>query len=392
MDRRPIYAGAALFAFGYLPLMFLGPGTDLDVRGVYQSGRAILSGHYQVSRVPGSPVFETVTGVLHALGGSFLVNFASGVCAVALAVGVAVLIAREIPTKAPHAAWVGFGILLNPFVWVAGTSMVDFVWAMAALIWGALAQRRRHWSAAIYYALAVGVRASSALIVVAFILGDWWAAKGKDRLRLTKIGALTTVLAAVVYLPPFLTLGFDFLHSDVDAASLVSHLGRAAVKSWYFYGPVMVGLVLWVLIRRLPNLKEAWNTIPMFRMSLLGFLAVQMLFVRYPWKLAHLIPALVLLVVMGGLTRGLGRGVIGVFVASQLLLGAVNLNLANPDQPNAATSGRFAPQVLVGPLIKDVQCRLESNRSAYLLAPPDDEGGVGSDLLEVWACVVPWSK
>lgn len=422
--------------------MFLGPGTDLDVRSVYQSGQAILDGHYQVSRVPGSPVFEAVSGVLHSLGGAVAVNVGSGLAALSLALAVAVLVAQERPAAARGAAWFGLAILLNPFIWVAGTSMVDFVWALAALAWGLVAQRRRHLSMALLYAISIGIRASGAFLVAALVLGElWWlrtnrgdihpdgvdplylsdnegnpsddsAATASDQPETTKshspratLGtergpqvwllrstALAVVLTTLVFLPPFTTLGFGFLKSNVEAASLFSHLGRAAVKSWYFYGPVVVGLMLWTLLRRWPRLRTSWQHQPVFRMAFLAVVAVQLLFIRYPWKLSHLIPAFVFVVMMAALIENWGRAAFTVLLVAQLLLGAVNLNLANPDQPNAATSGHFAPEILTGPLIKDLQCRVRFDRDTYLHPAPDGEGGVGSDLLEIWACVVPWSK
>src|SRR5262245_29218916 len=70
-DRRwselaPWGVGLALVVFGYVPLIFMGPGTDLDSPAIYRSGRAILSGDYLASRRPGEPVYEALAGVLHA--------------------------------------------------------------------------------------------------------------------------------------------------------------------------------------------------------------------------------------------------------------------------------------------------------------------------------------
>src|SRR5690606_14471722 len=72
LDRRAFLIGLVVVVVGYVPLTFLGPGTDLEVGGVYHAGQSIRDGDYQVSRIPGAPVFEAVTGVLHALGGSTL--------------------------------------------------------------------------------------------------------------------------------------------------------------------------------------------------------------------------------------------------------------------------------------------------------------------------------
>lgn len=68
LDRRVAAIGLAVLTLGYLPLTFLGPGTDLDVQNVLRSGRSIIDGSYDASRPPGAPVFESVVGVLDAIG------------------------------------------------------------------------------------------------------------------------------------------------------------------------------------------------------------------------------------------------------------------------------------------------------------------------------------
>ena len=69
----------------------------------------------------------------------------------------------------------------------------------------------------------------------------------------------------------------------------------------------------------------------------------------------------------------------------QLLLGLVTVNIAQPDRPNEATGGRFSFEVVEGPLLRDLRCRLDGDREAY------SRPGEVDALLETWACVVPWS-
>ena len=71
-----------------------------------------------------------------------LINLASTLMAVGCACCVVALLARE---EHPLAGWFGLAVLLNPFVWIAGTSMVDFAWAVALLLAGAHAQLERRW-------------------------------------------------------------------------------------------------------------------------------------------------------------------------------------------------------------------------------------------------------
>lgn len=382
----------AVLVLGYLPLVFLGPGTDLDVGGVHDAGRSILDGGYEVSRTPGAPVFEAVTGVLHAVGGSVLVNLASVAMAALAALALVRLFARE---EHPHAGWFGLALLLNPHVWIAGTSMVDFLWALAlALAAANLQLSRRLAPAAVLYALAAGCRLSTLLLVGAFVVGDLLGSTPEDRRRLLGLGGGVLGLTALVFVPPFATLGWGFLESDVPTSSLAVQIGRFGVKNWFFFGPLVIGLVLVLAPRLVRALRDGWSTSAVLRMGALGAVAGQVLFLRFPWKLAHLLPVLVCVLLVLGAARVLTGRTVALLLVAQLVLGFVNVNLADPDRPDRATGGTFAPEVVRGQLLRDVRCRIDGDREAYRDPDRGDEGGahVGAALLDTWNCVVPWSE
>jgi hypothetical protein len=383
--------GAAVVLFGYVPLCFLGPGTDLDVGGVYDSGQAILDGDYVVSRTPGAPVFEAATGVLHAVGGTALVNLASVAMAVLAAVSVAALLRNEGHRRAD---WFGLAVLLNPFVWIAGTSMVDFMWAIGLALAGAHAQLSRRWPVAVLlYALAAGCRLSTLLLIGAFLLGDLLGARRQDRQPIVIAGVATLFASALLFLPPYLALGWDFLRNDVPTSSLAVQIGRFGVKNWYFFGPIVIVLVASQVTHLWTSGRRTWGTSAVLRMAVLGALVGELLFLRFPWKLAHLIPVFVCLVLVLGTTQVLSRKLLALFLVAQVVLGVVNVDLADPDRPDEATGGTFAPEVVRGPLWVDVSCRIDSDRDAYRDANRTAGGDeVGTELLRTWSCVVPWSE
>jgi hypothetical protein len=383
LDRRVLAVGAVVVTLGYLPLTLLGPGTDLDVGGVYHAGQSILDGSYEVSRLPGAPVFEAVTGVLHALGGTVMVNVVSVAMAAVTALAVVRLLHRE---AVPYAEWIGLGVLVNPFVWVAGTSMVDFVWATALAFTAANLQLSRRWvPAAVLYALAVGCRLSTLLVVAAFLVADWLGAR-HDRGRLVVLGCAVAGMTALIFLAPYLQLGAGFVRSDVPASTWLVQLGRFGVKSAFFFGPVVVGLVLWHLPALARAVPRRWPTSVALRAGILGAVATQVLFLRFPWKLAHLIPTFLFLMLVLAASRVLSRQGIAVLVAAQLALGMVTVNLARPDQPNEATGGRLSIELVEGPWLRDLRCRVDGDRDAYR------QPGVVEPLLDTWTCVVPWAE
>jgi hypothetical protein len=383
LDRRALVLGAVVLVAGYLPLTFLGPGTDLDVGGVYHAGRSILDGDYQVSRLPGAPVFEALTAVLHAVGGTVAVNLVSMVMAAVTALAVARLVHRE---GHPGAAWFGLAVVVNPFVWVAGTSMVDFVWATALALTAANLQLSRRWlPAAAVYALAAGCRLSTLVLVAAFVAADAWSERDV-RPQLAGLAASVVALTTLLFLPPFFQLGMGFLQSDIPVSPWLVQLGRFGVKNAFFFGPIAIAVVLWHLPRLWRAVPGAWTTSTVLRAGLLGFAGTQVLFLRFPWKLAHLIPALLCLLLVFATSRVLARGALVTLIVAQLVLALVTVNLARPDQPHEATGGRLAIEVLEGPWLRDLRCRLDGDRDAYR------RPGAVQPLLDTWECVVPWSE
>src|SRR5690606_24481279 len=139
----------------------------------------------------------------------------------------------------------------------------------------------------------------------------------------------TVAATALVFLPPILTLGSGFLDNDVPTSTLAVQVGRWGVKNWYFFGPIVVVLVLGLLPRLWRALPARWVSSPILRMALLGAVAGELLFLRFPWKLAHLIPVYVCVVLVLGASRVLDRRLVAVLLVAQLVLGAVNVNLAD---------------------------------------------------------------
>jgi len=382
-ERRlaALVAGLVLVV-GYVPLAFLGPGTDLDVGGVWRAGQAILDGGYQVSRTPGSPVFEAVAGVLYAVGGSALVNLASVAAAAATALGLVRLLQRDGITLAP---WFGVAFLVHPVVWIAGTSMVDFLWATALIVWGALLQRERPMLAGVLYGLATGCRLSSLAVIGAFLLGDALVADRDRRRRLALTALVAAAVTVVAFVPPYRDLGWDFLRSEVPGSGVVVQLGRWGVKNLFVFGPLVVVGVLVVLPRLATAIRDRWSTSATLRMAALAFLASELVFLRFPWKLAHLVPAVLALVLVLGASGVVGRRGVALLIGAHLLLGVVNVQVAEPDTANAASGARFAPAIVEGQLVRDVRCRIDGDRDAYRR----DDGAPA--LAATWDCAVPFA-
>lgn len=356
---------AAVVALGcaaaYLPFTLLGYGTDIDVANVLRAGRSWLDdGDYQLSRGPGAAVHELATAALDRLGGSVLVNLAS-VAFAALAVWCVHHLARVDGARWPASA--ALVLATNPWFWIAATSLGDFVWALALVLAGAVAASRdRRALAGLLFGLAIGCRASSVLLAVAWLGAERSGAKAHRppwRSTWVTIAALVPV-ALACFIPPWLDAGrtLDFIENELELAGLGVHLGRWAVKNLALVG-VVAGSVLLVGARQLLGSLARWRASVVVRFSVAAVVAVEVLFLRFPFKPLHLLPVVAGLALLVGASPGVTRRWLTALVVAQLVGGVVGATLAAPDQPDRARSARLDVGITAGPLLTDVRCRLD---------------------------------
>lgn len=416
-----------LVTLGLVPLTLMGPGTDLDVGAVIRSGQSIVDGDYVVSRAPGAPVHEAAVGVLHAIGGTVGPNLGSLAAGIAVAVLLAVLLRGEGVGRIGLSVAV---VVANPWFLIAATSTVDFLWALALWL-GAAVLLRRHPTlagaagAGVLAGLAVGCRASTAFLVAGLALAEALDAVGPRRtadgsdgpdqvtgaddpervgtsaatapVRAGVLVAVSAAVGLVLFLPPFLAAGSSlaFAQNDVPASSPLVQVGRFLAKDLYFLGPfaaIVLVLALPSLARSLARVRVDW----LVRVGLLTLVISQLLFLRFPWKMGHLLPTLVGLALIAARALGDRPRLLAALVATQLLYGVVSLQLLAPDTPNAATSARVTFEPGWGVLVVNTQCRLDDPGAWQAFASPGPAGAeVGSRterISAVWDCAKPWAE
>ena len=364
---------AAITAAVSLPILWLGYGTDLDVAAVLRAGEQIRAGDYQPSRNPGVPVVESIVAALDPIGGHLTINTATALALVATIIGCARLVRAY---GHANGDLVALAFLACPITIVAGTSTTDFVWALALFVWGALAHlRSRSVLSGVLLALSVGARSSTALLVVAFLLADAWSSRA--RRRSTATAAVAVPISVLLYVPAWLaydrTLGFiDHTNGWHGAAS---NVGRFAVKSY-----AVVGLVaLLVLVSAVPALVRSltrWGADPLVRFAALGLLLTEALFLFVPWKLAHLLPGLLLLLLWLSATAWNRPARLWLLVGALAINGVVALRPLVPDDPDASRSASFEPALTVGYLVNDIRCR-----ARFMDEPPRIDS-------EAWPCTL----
>jgi hypothetical protein len=364
-----------------VPLLFLGPGTDLDVGPVIESGRGILDGDYTASRPPGAPVHEAAVGLLEGLGGTALANLGSLAMAAVATVALVALLRREGVTG----PWLAAAVLVaNPWFLIAASSTVDFCWALAfALLAANLLRRDQPVAAGVLAALAIGSRAASVLLVLALVVAELTDGTDRRRPALTT-AAIAAAGGALLYVPSFLAAGSSlaFAQNEFSTSSPLVQLGRFAVKNLYLVGP-FAAVVLALTVPSVLQVLRGWRADWLVRFATVGLVLTQLLFLRFPWKFGHLLPSLACLALLLGRALAGRRALLAAVVVAQAAYAVVNLQLIRPDNPNEATGGELTFEPAWGALVIDTQCRADD--------PDAWEDDTRVRLDAVWNCAKPWS-
>lgn len=355
-----------------LPILWMGYGTDLDIGAVLAAGERIRELDYAPSRNPGVPVVEAIVAVLDPVGGHILVNLATALALAATVVGIARLVRAWGHTDGDVVA---LAFLASPIVIISGTQTADFVWATAFLTWGALALvRGRPVAAGLLFALTLGSRSSSLVILTALLVAIAWDRPERRRVAIAALVAAPTAL--LLYVPVWLSYdrSFGFLDATDGWVSLPNNLARFLLKNYAVAGAALV-VVLVVATPGLVRSLRCWGTDPMLRFAVLGLLATEVLFLRMPWKPAHLLPCLLALVLWLG-ASGRSRRFLWVVVAAMAVNGLVVFRPFVADEPNSTGGGDFEPAITAGWLVNEVRCRAE-----FMDEPPRLDSGT-------WACTL----
>lgn len=371
--NRPGFV-VGLCTLAYLPFTLLGYGTDIDVANVLRAGRSWLDhGDYELSRGPGAAVQELATAALDRVGGSVLVNLAS-VAFAALALWAVHELVRRDGGRWP--TWATVVLATNPWFWIAATSMGDFVWALAlALAGAAAAQRDRRVVAGLLFGLATGCRASTVLLVIAWLIAERsGTSSSRVGSRAVAVTAGTALAVGVLcFVPPWLDAGrtLAFLDNELAFAGVGAHLGRWVVKNVAVIG-VLAGVVLVVGLRQALGTLVRWRASTIVRFAVISIVLSELLYFRFPFKPLHLLPVVAGVALLIGASPVVTHRWFAALVTAQLVGGLVGTTLAAPDVEDAAQSGSIELGITAGPLLTDVRCRLDDRERGPWPDPGSD--------------------
>lgn len=344
----------AAFVIG-LPTVFLGYGTDIDIANVLRAGQSFFEGEYQLSRPPGNLPYEVGAYVLDRVLGSTGVVLGSLVTSALALLALAALMRTESLEPYPTIAVV----LASPWWWLASTSLGDYLLALALVLAGARARTSDSvWLAGLCFGLAIGVRASTVGLVAAWLLADLWGRRQRHEIfALVATGVLTVAIAALCFVPGWLSSGrsFAFVTTETQVTNLMTLFGRWGVKNLAFWGVGAMVVMAWWLVTR-ARVDVVWNDSRLVRFAVLGAVWTEAVYLRFPWKPLHLLPALLFAAIL--IARAPRR--LQWTLAAALALNAVlTLTVATPDVPHRATTGELNLELRAGVVITDLGCRLD---------------------------------
>jgi len=258
-------------------------------------------GHYQPSRVPGFPVFETITAVLVPWG--WKATNGAAILAGLVAVALFLRLAVRLQLRSPR--WLGFGFAFGGAMWVATAQTMDYAFGIALLLGSYLALlARRHGWAGILLGLAAGCRVSNAALVVSAML---LLIRRRERL----LGWLTFTAAfgaatALLFLPVVGAVEIDGLgghaayhigRAHVTPENLVTVLRGAVTFCVGKLGATVLAIglasALFTSLRRRPKSPRGTpDQDPAVAFELSAIALIGTMFVLVPYESAYLLPAL----------------------------------------------------------------------------------------------------
>ena len=364
VEALPPWVLLVVAALLYVPLTFLGYGSDSDSLGVVRAGQHFaVTFDYVPSRLPGFFVHEVFVFFLNLAGGSQLSNL--GTVFMSL---VTLHSFRKVCRfySIPHPTLLSTILMVQPFFWVNAASTIDYLWALGFCFLGFdLLLHERFLPAAISLALAVGCRLSTAL-PVSMLLIYLFLVNNNQRRQLLLTASSVALLSFIFFLPPL-----DFLEWDLSRWLVLStgdpslwtpplRFGRFFYKNLMFFS---IPIVVWVFIRWLAAVIRRQKPVVtrldgLSWLSLAVVLGVEVMFMRIPIEIEYLLPLLPFSLILVGRRLSNRLDQIWLLLILTLLANFLWINPAHSLAPNQTNEVIYGLWLEPGYLLQDIAARL----------------------------------
>ncbi len=338
-ERTQGYFLLLIHFFARIPFLFAGYGKEEDAWAQVLNARILYeTGKYEVSRLPGHPVFELLLSRLYPMSHAYW--FYNGISALASALVVYYTYGVMRKLLIPHAFWMSLGLGFIPVFFIAGTYTIDYTLALALIMASFFALLNRHWIwAGLLLGLATGVRISSFGFLLPFLV---WLAFNRASLRsLVMLASSALLTSGISFLLPFLTYGWAFLDFHKPPfPSIANVLYKISLGIW---GIPLLFFVLMLVWKGRYKWISAFGTHRALMLTLLLVTGMQLaVFLRLPFKSEFFIPALPFLAMT--LALGIQAKQARAFVLFALLscfLMGFDYNQSHRGSPSSALSQSF---------------------------------------------------
>lgn len=358
-----------LFAIAFamrLPFLFYGYGVEEDSWGhVLNAALMTETGLYEISRLPGHPLFEALLLILWKVHSPFLFNLPA---AIAGAISVAVFYRIAIYQNIKLAFWWSLAFSMVPVVYISSTYTIDYSIALLFILLAYEATlNQQEEKAGLWLAIATALRITSLgmLLPLGYLLLRDKRKETSMALRsrrVVKMLFITAFISLIFYLPPIKQYGFQFFDFHKPPyPDFIEALYKMSIGVWGVLGLLAVAILIVLLLRKEAfSLKNAH-----YSALLLTFLVYGIAYFRMPEKAAFWMPVVPLFLLFGAqyISVKMARIVIPLFLFSALFFG---INKADPYTGSshsrfAKTFGSSNGQLFIdpvqGPIFNDLSKR-----------------------------------
>ncbi len=302
----------ALFSFAALatllsriPFISYGYGVDPDAWRVVSVARTLAeTGQYVFARIPGNPLHEYGTALVHNFG-PMVMNGQTALMS-AIAVGSFALVVKRIWGRGYLIA--SMALAATPVVFINSVSTMDYIWALGFAWLGCYSLLKdKPLVAGILIGLAIGCRITSGALILPFGL-LYVRLYGWQTRQLLILGLSTVLTGALCFVPNYQSYGwafFDFWERGYPAPMTIAK--RMTLYIWGRFGVLALGgaLVVYLVLRlkgtviqsRIYNQKQSYAWI-----WGVGIALYVIAYFRLPHDQAYLIPLVPFVILLLGET------------------------------------------------------------------------------------------
>lgn len=274
------------------PFLWEGFGREFDAWSNALNARILWeTGQYEVSRLPGHPLYEGLLALLYAWQPKpVLLNGFSLLAALGI-IHQVYLLARQWHLR--HPVGVALSMAFIPVFFIAGHYTIDYLPALWLMLLSFRLSLQGHWWwSGLLLGLATGIRISSLGLLLPLLIYHWPRLKPSQFLSLA---ASSGLMAFLCYLPPLITYGWAFL--DFHKPPFPGWASVLYKISFGIWGLVLSLGLIFLLLRYGSQLRNPSQKLPIRASRYLLFVASVILlqalvFARLPFKSEFFLPAL----------------------------------------------------------------------------------------------------